>query len=378
MMQRRQTVTAVLAMPFVPRLNAQQADLVLGQVIVTTGPSGVTGGALVSGTQAYIDHINASGGVRGRKLRLITRDDSSDPSKTVTAVQSLLEEERVSALINLGGTAQVDALQKAQVLEKYKSALVGPFAASAAIRNSGSRYIFYVRPSIREEASTIVRQLFNQSFSRIGIIHSANSLGTEAMELCEAALAARGLKPSLKVAVDLGADGHLSATQQAIASNAQALALFLPARISNAFVSSYRKALGSARLFASSSTSAEVMVQTLGPELSRGVMVLQAVPNPSQRNWSIVREYYRIMQQHAALGWKPSSFSMEGLLNARVLVEGLKRARDPSKPEEVFKALETVNKLDIGGMVVDFSGGRRTGTLFTDVGIIRSDGKLVG
>ncbi len=62
-------------------------------------------GLLLKGMEAYFKHINDSGGVHGRKLEFIYRDDQYNPSKTPAVVRELVEKENVFAIIGGIGTA---------------------------------------------------------------------------------------------------------------------------------------------------------------------------------------------------------------------------------------------------------------------------------
>lgn len=61
------------------------------------------------GVQAYVNYINENGGVKGKKLKLIAYDDQYQPAKTVQAMQRLIEEDKVFAILHPTGTASVSA-----------------------------------------------------------------------------------------------------------------------------------------------------------------------------------------------------------------------------------------------------------------------------
>ena len=59
---------------------------------------------VLKGMEAYFSHINASGGINGRKIEFIYRDDQYNPSKTPAVVRELVEKENVFAIV--GGTGK--------------------------------------------------------------------------------------------------------------------------------------------------------------------------------------------------------------------------------------------------------------------------------
>src|ERR1043166_5008372 len=74
----------------------QQYTLKLGLVAAMSGQSAKSGEAIVRGLSLAIDEINASGGLLGRKVELIVRDDESNPAKGVVAARELVQREKVA------------------------------------------------------------------------------------------------------------------------------------------------------------------------------------------------------------------------------------------------------------------------------------------
>jgi branched-chain amino acid transport system substrate-binding protein len=67
---------------------------------------------------------------------------------------------------------------------------------------------------------------------------------------------------------------------------------------------------------------------------------------------------------------------LEGYAAAKVLVEGLRRAGPKPTREKIQTALESIRKLDLGGLDVTFGPDDHTGLDFADLSIISSDGKF--
>ncbi len=84
--------------------GVNDTEIKLGQTMPLSGPISALSAVGKSGA-AYFDMINAQGGVNGRKIRLIMRDDGYNPVKTVEHTRSLVEQEGVLALFaSLGGS----------------------------------------------------------------------------------------------------------------------------------------------------------------------------------------------------------------------------------------------------------------------------------
>jgi branched-chain amino acid transport system substrate-binding protein len=91
--------------------GVSDTEIKLGQTMPLSGPLAALSAVGKSGG-AYFDMINAQGGVNGRRIRLIMRDDGANPTKTVEHTRSLIEQENVLALFASLGSATNSAIQK--------------------------------------------------------------------------------------------------------------------------------------------------------------------------------------------------------------------------------------------------------------------------
>ena len=81
------------------------ADAILfGQAAVLEGPSSMLGQRMRHGIVAAFNEVNAKGGVHGRKLQLVSRDDGYDPDRSVAQTLRLIQDDKVFALIGAVGT----------------------------------------------------------------------------------------------------------------------------------------------------------------------------------------------------------------------------------------------------------------------------------
>ena len=78
--------------------------IVIGSWAPLTGPAALWG-AIGRGTQAYFEMINQQGGIHGRQIEFILRDDAYQPSRTVAVVREMVERDRVFAFVAGVGTA---------------------------------------------------------------------------------------------------------------------------------------------------------------------------------------------------------------------------------------------------------------------------------
>ena len=115
-------------------------------------------------------------------------------------------------------------------------------------------------------------------------------------------------------------------------------------------------------------------IQALGPD-GVGVVVTSVVPFPWSQSLPVAREYRELLKK-AGMQETVSFIGLEVFINAKVLVEGLRRAgKDPTRPRFI-QALESLRQFDVGGFEVNFGKGVRQGSRFVDLTIIGTGGKF--
>ncbi|SDG48704.1 substrate-binding protein [Bradyrhizobium sp. Rc2d] len=110
------------------------ADVILfGQAAALEGPSSALGQRMRQGIVAAFTEINAKGGVHGRKLQLISRDDGYDPDRSVAQTLRLIEDDKVFALIGAVGTPT--AMATIPITSARNVPFIGPFTGAEFLRD---------------------------------------------------------------------------------------------------------------------------------------------------------------------------------------------------------------------------------------------------
>ena len=140
---RRLLLAATAATLFaVPALA--QDTLKLGLVAAMSGQSAKSGEAIVRGLSIAIDEINAKGGVLGKKVELLVRDDESNPAKGAVAARELVQREKVAGLF--GGLDTPVSIAIVPFANQSKVPFMGVWAAGTPITRNGAaeNYVFRV------------------------------------------------------------------------------------------------------------------------------------------------------------------------------------------------------------------------------------------
>ena len=122
--------------------NGGSGDTIkIGEYACLTGQTASFGTASHNGAIMVIDETNASGGVLGKKIKLITEDDQSKPGEAATAVRKLISRDQVVALI--GEIASSRSLEAGPIAQQNKIPMVSPGSTNPNVTKIGD-YIFRV------------------------------------------------------------------------------------------------------------------------------------------------------------------------------------------------------------------------------------------
>ena len=125
---------------------------------LSASPSAQSGQAAVLGMEAAIADINASGGVLGKKLALVTRDDTSAPPKSIQNMSELIDSEKVSAVF--GPTNSGNAMAWKHIANQKKVPVIGNVSSGTDITKPMSpgadNYMFRVSMVDREQVSALM------------------------------------------------------------------------------------------------------------------------------------------------------------------------------------------------------------------------------
>jgi branched-chain amino acid transport system substrate-binding protein len=137
---------AAVAAGLVLATTALAADPIkIGLVAALSGPSAQSGEAITQGLTVAIDEINAQGGVLGRPLALVKRDDESSPPKGATAARELIYDEKVAAIF--GGIDTPVSLAIVPIANKEHVPYMGVWAAGTPITRNGAKENYAFRVS---------------------------------------------------------------------------------------------------------------------------------------------------------------------------------------------------------------------------------------
>jgi branched-chain amino acid transport system substrate-binding protein len=209
--------------------GAALADEVLkiGVVGPFTGQSSMAMGESIRGAaRLFIDDLNASGGIMGRRVELIERDDKAIPNVGVEVAKDLVEKHKVIAAVGYANTGV--ALPSSKIFQDANIPLIVTAATGAAITKQflppqhPTNYIFRTAASDAIQPVAILNDVLDRrNFKRVAVLHDTSPYGNLGRDSLLAELTARKISPvivdsfkvgdsdmtsQLKRAKDAGAD----------------------------------------------------------------------------------------------------------------------------------------------------------------------------
>jgi ABC-type branched-subunit amino acid transport system substrate-binding protein len=346
--------------------------VVLGQAAVFSGPAAQLGIQMRNGIKAYLDHVNAQGGVHGRKIQLVTEDDFYEQARAAAASKKLIEEHKVFALLGYVGTPT--GVAHLPVINQARVPLVGMFTGAEVLRVPFSRYVFHVRASYYDETEKIVEQIVSVGGKNVAVFYQDDAYGLAGLTGTEMAMKKRNMQISTKATVERNTVKVENAVKTINALKPDAVVMISAYTSIAEFVRQMKKAGSGATFYNVSFVGSKALADALGAD-GVGVAISQVVPFPWGTGVPVVKEYQQLSRK---AGFTDYNFSaLEGFLSAKVAVEGLRRAGKNLTRETYITALERMNDVDLGGFYVGYSPTNRAGSKFVDLTIIGRQGKFL-
>jgi len=382
-MLRRATLAALLALAalLLPGCNHErekaaanrvtpgvtETSVRLGSSLALSGHASYLGEQTLRGALCYLRQVNERGGVWGRRIELVAYDDSYDPPRCLANTQKLIVEDQVFALFCYVGTPTT--VKVLPLIEDARIPLLGMFTGANALREPFNCNLFNIRASYYQETAAAVRHLVRDlGLRRIAVFYQYDAYGFDGLTGTELALKEFGLAPVARGSYVRGTQDVGEGLARIARSGAEAVVMigtyepcarFIRLADGNGFTPIY---------YTVSFVGAEELARRLDDRPGRVLIMSQVVPPPAGQNGGDgpggddgVAEYVRLMARYYPDD-KPNSVGLEGYVNARILVEGLRLAGRNLTREGFIQAVESIRDYALWpGATVTFGPGGHQG-----------------
>jgi ABC-type branched-subunit amino acid transport system substrate-binding protein len=331
--------------------GASDTEIKLGQTMPYSGPASAFG--IIGRTEAaYFQKLNEAGGIRGRKLNLISLDDGYNPAKTVEQTRRLVEQDGVLMIYGSVGTAHATATHK------YLNAKRVPqlFIATSGLRWDDPKnfpWTMALPPNQRADTALFVRYLQkHKPNAKIAILYQNDDYGKDYIRAFQEAAGDKAAKMIVAQAsyeiTDATADSQIVALQ---ASGADVLFILAsPKFAAMAIRKAYDIGWKPLEFLAYPAASVKSVLQPAGLEKSAGVISAAFLKDAADPQWSkdaAMQEYLAFMKKYYPEGDPNEYFSVMGYMWAQALVHVLERCGDDLTRENVMKQAASLNNVSL-------------------------------
>lgn len=363
----------VFAAAIVLTISAAAAakDIVIAQIAPLSGVQASAGKAYAAGLRLGFNAANASGGVNGSPLRLVSVDDAYKPEDTVRLAKETIARESPVALAATVGTANADALIKAGVLTESGVPLIGPSSGANSV--IGQPGVFLTKASYADEVNQLFVTLHGMGLSRVAILYQDDGYGRDMLASATAMAPKYQIELLAKSPYDRITGDIQPAVNALLKVDAQVIFLAAISAPAANFIKAYKQRGGTAMLIGPSPVDISYLQKQLSRELIRGYVASTVGPVETRTSLPIIREYLKLKAANPSPDYGVRSF--EGFVTSRVIIAALQRGK--ATPEGLSQALKTLRALDLGGMSVDYADLKRGGSAYVDFVTIDRSGSIV-
>ena len=337
-------------------------EIIFGQSAALTGVAKDLGINMKAGLKAAFEEVNKKGGVHGRQLKLVTKDDGYEPEQSISNVHELIKKEGVFAFV--GGVGTPTSKAAVPIVAKNSLLYIGPFTGASFLRSSYLNSVINVRASYFQETKEMVSRLKKDlKIRRIAVLYQNDSYGLDGLNGVKRAVESlKGVK-----IVSLGTYvRNTTAVKTALldikAKRPQAIIIigsYLPAAV---FIKWAEKMKMHSTVFLAVSF---VGVSSLAKELKRSnarVFVTQVVPYPYHTKNPLQINYQKAMKE--IKGREQVGFiSLEGYVVGRLVIEALKKAgKSPNRKKFLAAFKQEKNKFNIDGLKLSYGKSDNQGS----------------
>jgi branched-chain amino acid transport system substrate-binding protein len=330
-----------LAAQSVPGVS--EKEITIGSCSALEGPSKFLGTQTVAGARAYFDSINEQGGVHGRKLKLIASDDSYDPAKAEDCFKHL-QSQGVFAMGFFVGTPT--GVKYVPLAEANKIPLVGLFTGAQSLYTPFRHWVLNVRAGYADETKEQIDGLVKTlGYKKIAVIYPDDAFGAAVLDGVKNALKDHQSQPVAVASYPRQTAEADAAIQSVRAARPEAVVIVGPAN-TVAPILKLAHSKGWSPLFVTVSfVGTDDLIKLAGAD-AEGMVVTQVVPPYYLTDLKTVALYRRTLSKFAPAE-QPNFVSLEGFVDAMVMVEGLKRAGKDLTREGLVRGIESLHDFDI-------------------------------
>jgi branched-chain amino acid transport system substrate-binding protein len=355
-------------------------EIKLGNTNPYSGPAS-SYGVIGKSEAAYFAMINDQGGINGRKINFVSRDDGYSPPKTVEMVRQLVEQDRVLALFNTLGTPPNSAIRDYLNENKVPQLFV---ATGANKWNDPKNYPWTIgwQPSYQIEARIYAHYILkNIPDAKIAILYQNDDFGKDYLIGLRDGL---GDKAKMIVATQTYETTDATIDSQIVSLAGSGANVMITVAIPKFAIQAIRKVYDigwkPTHILSNVAASVGVVMRPAGPDKAVGIISAAFLKEPTDPQWQDTLEYKEWltwMKKYNASANVTDAYNVYGYSAAQTMVAVLKQCGDNLTRENLMKQAANVRDLKLSmllpGIVV--STGTTDFAPIKQMQLMKFDGK---
>ncbi len=345
------------------------SQITVGQTLplTTAGPSPQQ---TVDGSQAYYDMVNAAGGVKGRKIKLIARDDQYNPSIALQQMRNLVQQDHI--FLVAGGQGTPNFLAEAPFLNSQKIPAIAPYGPSSEVGNMKYPHVYMTAVNYITEFQIMTKYVLNTfSPKGFGLVGVQGSVGDDSKQGMQQAIGSSG-KPLLYIPEQPGTPDLTPIATQLKSSGADWVFLIITPSDTGALLKAMQRVGYQPRLAAWAGMGDQTYIDQFG-DISQGMVVAQELALPNDPDPDVQKYVQEFTKQagraptgfNNSLGWGQAELTVKALRDAPALTRSC-----------VDYALQQIKNFKTGILPpITFGPNIRQGV--NAVGLVQIEGKTV-
>ena len=347
---------------FAQTQGVSKNEIVIGSIQDLSGPIAAFGKQVRFGMQLRVDELNEqTGGIHGRKIKLLIEDSQYDPKKAVLATQKLVNQDKIFAMVSHLGTTSNLAAMPIQFAKNVPN--LSPITASKEMYEPFNKLKFGFTASYYDQMRVHLPKLVKEKGSKtVCTIYQDDDFGTEVMQGAEAGLKTIGMALSEKTTFKTGATDFSSQVARMKAANCDFVVLGTIIRETIGTIGTAKRS-GFNTVFFGSSAAYTDLIHKLGTRAMDGLYATMTVQNPYLDSASQPLRFWATKYQ-TKFNEEPTVFSVYGYAAVDNFITAAQKAGPNLTTESLVKALETTTfPTDIfGSPEIKFGPNKRQGS----------------
>lgn len=347
---------------FAQTQGVSKNEIVIGSIQDLSGPIAAFGKQVRFGMQLRVDELNEqTGGIHGRKIKLLIEDSQYDPKKAVLAAQKLVNQDKIFAMVSHLGTTSNLAAMPIQFAKNVPN--LSPITASKEMYEPFNKLKFGTTASYFDQMRVHLPKLVKEKGSKtVCTIYQDDDFGTEVMQGAEAGLKTIGMTLAEKTTYKTGSTDFSSQVARMKAANCDLVVLGTIIRETIGTIGTAKRSGFNPVFFGSSAVYTD-LIHKLGTRAMDGLYAAMTVQNPYLDAASQPVRFWATKYQ-TKFNEEPTVFSVYGYSAIDAFIAAAQKAGPNLSSDSFVKALETITiPTDIfGSPELKFGPTKRQGT----------------